>query len=570
MASSVKPLCTICHDDGISNSAVTLCTECEVFFCGDCEKPHSKSRLSKNHKTMSAEDYKKLPTFMQEISSQCRDHKEKFELYCSSHACPCCVQCITDKHKMCQEMKPLSDILQHVKSSASVQLFEKDLKDVKENLDTAVKYLNTRISTINTQKTKAIEEIRYMRKSISDYLDKLEQDILDDLESKHSKLKSNMATLLQQMEQRASQVDQMQNQFTKMMQYATELQMYIGLREIEKTTSETAKYIEDLESGDNFGEKNLEVNISSALQSILKDVKSFGDINFNTTSSSLQIKAGRKDQAQHLAPKVARIEQIKPSLLTRLTLPQDMKSIKIGACIILPDGKCIILDINRKKQLLLFSNDGIFIRKVVTLTGYPCDACFVRNNTVAVTLYNTNQTVLVDTEKNKIIQTIPLPHHCYGVASDGSTLVISDSERRCTAVNLNDMSHTIIEGIGGVGHISLFQGNIYGNKHVEQKVCCYKITGELLSTFQHQDIVIPRGITLDKNGFVYIVSRGNNSIVVVSPDGKASQTILSESDGIERPWAIDINRETGLMIVSSELSENGGDTYYETACIYKI
>ncbi|CAC5391109.1 unnamed protein product [Mytilus coruscus] len=171
MASSVKHFCTICNDDGISNTADTWCMECEHFFCGNCEKTHSKSRLSKNHKTFSAEDYQKLPTFKKEISSQCRDHKKKFELYCSFHACPCCVQCLTDKHKICQDMKPLSDIVQQVKSSASVQLFEKDLKDVKENLDTAIKYLKTRISTstINTQKTKSVGEIRYMRKSINDY-----------------------------------------------------------------------------------------------------------------------------------------------------------------------------------------------------------------------------------------------------------------------------------------------------------------------------------------------------------------------------------------------------------------
>ncbi|CAG2231257.1 unnamed protein product [Mytilus edulis] len=331
---------------------------------------------------MSAEDYQKLPTFMQEISSQCRDHKKKFELYCSFHACPCCVQCVTDKHKKCQDMKPLSDILQQVKSSASVQLFEKDLKNVKENLDTAIKYMKTRISTINTQRTKAVEEIQYMRKSINDYLNKLEQDILNDLESKHSKLKSNMATLLQQMEQRASQIDQMQSQFTKMTQYATELQMYIGLREIEKTTAQAAKYIEDLESGGHFIEKNLKLKISTALQAILQDVKSFGDIDINTTTSALKMKAGRKDQAQHLVPNVPGIEQIKPSLLTKLTIPKNM-NLNITACLILPDGKYIILD-SENKQLLLFNNDGIFIRKVVTFTEYPCDACFVRNKTVAV------------------------------------------------------------------------------------------------------------------------------------------------------------------------------------------
>ncbi|CAG2214496.1 unnamed protein product [Mytilus edulis] len=326
-----------------------------------------------------------------------------------------------------------------------------------------------------------------MRESINDYLHKLEQDILMDLESKYSKLKLSMATLVQKIEQRASQINQMQSQFTKMRQYATELQMYIGLREIEKTTSQTAKYIDDLESGDHFIEKNLEVIITSALQSILHDVKSFGDIAINTTSSTLQIKAGRKDQAQHLILKVPGIEDIKPSLLTRLTIPKDMKTLSISACLILPDGKFIILDDN-KYQLLLFSNDGIFIRKVVTFTEDPHDACFVRNNTVAVALGTDRQTTLVEIEKNRIIQTIKLSHNCYGVASDGETLVISSGRRQCTRVNLNDMSHTIIEGIEEVSRISLFKRKIYGTNFTKNKVCCYSCTGEPLWTFQHEYI----------------------------------------------------------------------------------
>lgn len=136
-----------------------------------------------------------------------------------------------------------------------------------------------------------------MGKSIADYLNKLEQIMLDDLESKHSKLKSNMTTLVDQMDQRARKIDQTQSEYTEMTHYATELQMYIGPRDIEKTTYQTAKYLVDVESGDHFSDKDLEVNVTSALQSILYDVKSFGDMKINTTSSTLQIKTGQKDQA---------------------------------------------------------------------------------------------------------------------------------------------------------------------------------------------------------------------------------------------------------------------------------
>ncbi|VDI09189.1 Hypothetical predicted protein [Mytilus galloprovincialis] len=386
-------------------------------------------------------------------------------------------------------MKPLSDVLKQVKSSASVQLFEKDLKDVKENLEEIIKYLNRRINTSTVQKTKAAEQIRSMRKYIDDFLTKLEQEILDDLETKQSKLKSRMNTLLQQLKTQANQMSQLQSEFSKMTQYATELQMYVGLREVEKTTSEAAKYLEDLKSGGSLDEVNLELTISSELQSILKDVKSFGDININTSPFTLQLKAVRKDQAQYLVHTTPTIEQIKPSFLQQLTIPQNRKNFYINSCTILPD-----------------------------------------------------------------------------VASDGQLLVVS-SEEKSTIVNLNDMSQTILEGVGAY-KVAFFKGNIYGTIFNENKVCCYKSTGEPLWTFMHDNIFRPRRITLDQNGFVYVVSNYNR-VVVVSPDGKTCKTILSEADGIKSLYAIDIDRESGIMIVSSRISADNDDSY-DTAFVYKI
>ncbi|CAG2251472.1 unnamed protein product [Mytilus edulis] len=263
MASSDRDNCTLCYDeDGTSAEAVIWCTECEVFLCTDCDKHHKKSKTSKDHKTMSTKELHKLPKFMLEISSQCRDHKKKFELYCSFHDCPCCVTCITDEHKKCQDLKPLSDILKHIKSSASIQLLEKDLKNVKENLEEIIKYLNDRIDICKSQKTEAAEQIRSMRKFLDDLLNKLEQEILDDLESMQSQLTSKMNTLIQQLKTEAEQIIKLQSEFSKMTQYATELQMYVGLREIEKTTSQAAKYIDTLKSGDNLEGKELRCNYS--------------------------------------------------------------------------------------------------------------------------------------------------------------------------------------------------------------------------------------------------------------------------------------------------------------------
>lgn len=191
------------------------------------------------------------------------------------------------------------------------------------------------------------------------------------------------------------------------------------------------------------------------------------------------------------------------------------------------------------------------------------DACFVRNSTVAVTLGSEYQTALVDIQKNRSTKNIKLSHFCATVASDGNIFVISSSDTS-TIVNLNGMTQKILEKTGA-DRIALYQGNIYGAIYLKNKVCCYKGTGELLWSFKHHDIDKPRGITLDKNGFVYLVSCGNNSILVETPEGKTCKTVLSE--GIRAPYAIDINRESGTMIVSSEI---GKYETYDSTIVYKL
>ncbi|XP_071161842.1 uncharacterized protein [Mytilus edulis] len=587
MATSGWDFCTLCYDDGTSSKAVTWCPECEVFLCLDCEKHHKKLRISKDHKTISTEDYNKLPKFMREISSQCKDHLKKFELYCSFDDCPCCVQCLTDKHQKCQEMKSLSDILKEIKSSAFIHLTDKDLKDVKENFEEIIKFLNIRINATNVQNLKAIEEIRSMRKSINELLNRLEKEILNDLESKYSKMKSNMNTLLQQLKLQVYCVSHMQREFATITEYATELQMYVGLTEIKKNISQAENFIKDLESTDIFDEKNIEITISPTLKSFLEDAKSFGDININISPTTLHLKAGKEDQAQYVVPSIPCIEHINPSMLRTLTIPENMKSMGIIACRILLDGKYLILDyLNRNCHLLLFNNDGIFIRKVVTLLRSSCDACLVRNNTVAVTLGFTNKTALVDIEDNSI-KAIKLSHKCDAVASDDKMLIIC-GESQSTIVNINDMSQRTPIGIQA-DFISLFQGNIYGTICDENIVRCYKITGELLWTFpcMHCDIVSPRGLAVDMHGFIYLSCYGNNNIVVVSPDDRTWKTILSDDDQMKYPWAIDINRDTGTMIVSgvmrdrnydydkgdsdsSDASDKSDEISYRTAFVYQI
>jgi DNA-binding beta-propeller fold protein YncE len=65
---------------------------------------------------------------------------------------------------------------------------------------------------------------------------------------------------------------------------------------------------------------------------------------------------------------------------------------------------------------------------------------------------------------------------------------------------------------------------------------------------------------LNESGF-FSQSSSNNSVVVISPDGKRCRTVLGESDGIDTPTAIYFDKVKNNLVVCNE---NG------TAFLYKV
>ncbi|CAC5356941.1 unnamed protein product [Mytilus coruscus] len=568
MASSSRYICSNCTDE---EHAITWCSECEHFLCTDCQKHHKRSKASKDHKTISTDDYCNLPKFMRETSNICKDHDKTYDFYCSFHSYHCCIECIADKHQQCKDLKPLADSLKDVKSSANIPLLKNNLKDLSESFKEVLHYLRDRIKTINNQKEEGITKI----KNASDHFKKLEKQLLDDLESEYSKLKSDMEALLEQVDNRDKRVDQLQHDFFTMNKCATELQIYIGLREIENNTTPESKYLEELDSGSQLNDSNMEITVSSALQSILQEVNSFGNISIKPAPNNFKVKTVGIYQAQQLVPKVHEMDHIKPFLMNSLSVP-NRYILNIPACQIFHDiknKKCTLLLLDQNmKRMMQFSSEGVFIKHVMTFTDEPHNLCYVEGDIVAVTFRGVEKVKLVNVEKNKIKKDIQLSHQCFGVSSDGDVLVISHAKDRkivilnhvnCEDKDMPDMSKQTLEGIC-VDRLSLFKGKIYGTNRSENKVYCYRITGEPLWTFTNQYISQPEGIAIDRDGFVFIASNGNNRIMGISPDGKTSKTILSENNRIRGPGAININGETGMMIVSSYI--DGGDS----AFIFKI
>ncbi|XP_052073366.1 uncharacterized protein LOC127711378 [Mytilus californianus] len=550
---SVNPSCHLCEEEDVSNVAVVWCTDCETFLCKDCERHHIKSKASKRHQTLALDNYKKLPSFIVEIKSRCEKHDAKYDFYCKFHGDPCCVKCIKDKHKDCRDLDPLVEVLKNIKTSAKVSNLDKEFNNLHENFETVVKYLNFRTATLEENKTESLQEIRNLRASINKHLDDIEKKLVDDLSVEFNKIRIKYDNLTSEMEDKKKSIQHLQNDFSKMTLYAADLQIYLGLQYLEKLASEEVEFLLNFQRKGQLEEIRLGTKLSADLKDFANTIKTFGTAITHSSPSTFELKTSGECQANISFPQTLTIDEITPTLTKILIIPKQNNTPRILGCQILPNGNILVLD-KANKQLLLFSRYEIYSETVLIFEGDPNDICYIKGNLIAVTFHRLNQISLLDISTKRITKTILVDDNCFGIDSNGEILIVK-LLGRTKSVFILDLEGNILSKVNVPAdrtiRIALCKDSIVCTDWKDNLVSCYTKAGVLLWKHKHEDICEPFGITVDKNGFIYVACKRNDKIVVLSEDGKTSRTILSKDNGIVAPHAINIDKTSSTLLVTN-------------------
>jgi DNA-binding beta-propeller fold protein YncE len=140
-----------------------------------------------------------------------------------------------------------------------------------------------------------------------------------------------------------------------------------------------------------------------------------------------------------------------------------------------------------------------------------------------------------------------------------------ETSRGISRVQLSDNSISLLvkqEGFPNHTYVITSGDNIYHTNYTTNTVSCHKINGDKLWEFQDVAIIRkPRGVAVDRDLNIYVASESNDSVVVISPDGKHCRTVLGESDGIYKPLAICFDKVKNNLVVCN---------YNGTAFLYKV
>ncbi|XP_063418611.1 uncharacterized protein LOC134701391 [Mytilus trossulus] len=548
MATSL-PICDICTTDDTSKAASVWCSECEEAICINCEKQHNRMKLTKSHKTISIEDYQNLPASVADIKQECKVHNRKLDFYCLRHSEPCCVSCVSQKHDTCKQLKPLTDLVDDVKSSAAFEYLEDRAKDISDVIGNLIKDKQDNKANIELQKNKIVFEVQNVKKAILDHLDKLQTDLLYQLDSEEKRQCKLIGSFIEKISEIRRNVDQIVDDLKQIKQHASDFQAFLGIHEWNQKIEKEEKDWMSFKSNHILDSVDIRIEYSPIIVKFEKDVKEIGRLEVKSfTGKKILLK--KEKQGQILVSVSKTVDNIKLTNICSFHTPEGQyRNMLITGVDIFDDGRIVLVDNHEFNHRLVITNKGGKFIKNIHLDDRCFGVAVIEKDTVASTLVEKKKIVIVDIESSKLLRSIPTNYRCFDITFTGEQLVVSLEQQTIQFFDFSGKALSSVSIANSSDYCSVFNDQLYYTSTSGNRVYSTDLNGEVRWTFDLQKSDHPSSITHDTSGNIFVACWNSNQLEVVELDGKKSKILLTKEDGLLKPTAIQFNRKSNTLIV---------------------
>jgi hypothetical protein len=477
-------LCGICESQHITKCADHWCPECEEGLCSECQKYHSLPKASRTHGIISIENYKKLPQSISEIVHNCKDHAMKYTIYCPNHDTICCPVCISTNHKKCDDLMAIPELIKTAKTSSIIATMEQSLRDMKHNIDIAVKDREGNMSSIRKQRQHYSDDIKQIRVKINSHLNTIEQRIMGEFIDVEENVKLQIEKLLTELSKRSDTINEIQGIILALKEYASDLQTFLGSKSIKVEVKKQAKFVECLSEDGSLNQLNIKCSIDNKILDLVSTITTFGSVAIETGSQTAVLKTEKSKQAQIISvvhpPSLHSINDIKLNLYSKIKIPKQISRFSRG-CVICPNGKMLFTDNISKQNLVILNNGGTLDKEITCSPHHPRDVTLIDDSTVAVSTSGDVRIINIDTKCTERV--IKITVSCYGIAYHKGALLWCEGSRGLNKMELSDDRITTLVEDVKLPHesfVTTFGDKIFQTNLVNNSVTCYTINGEKL------------------------------------------------------------------------------------------
>ncbi|XP_071168511.1 uncharacterized protein [Mytilus edulis] len=557
MATKGNILCGVCEVQDVTTVAEHWCPECDDGLCSSCLKYHTASKSSRNHDVISVDNYSKLPPSIASIKQHCPVHDKKFQNYCPQHESLCCPICISTVHRKC-EVLAIDDIIRSSKESSLIEHIEKNIDNMKLNIDKITKDREENLKTIKNQRQKFQTEIRDIRGKINSHLDKLEQQILNELQVSEDKITKEIEHLLSNLTIHNDTVSVLQNTISDIKSYASDLQTFLGSKRIEEDVIKEEQFLHELTENGSLEFTDLLFIRNDKLSDILSTITTFGAISTKMTPPSIIIRTENENEAQLMSVQITKpksIDDINLLIKQTLNLQKGNKPNYVTGCNITPSGKMIFIDFENNRVIVL--NDSGTLDCEMFVSNRPVDVTCIDDKTVAVSHnWSPYEIDIADITTKKVVKVVQVSCWCCGVSLYQDKLVYYEQGTGIKTVSLSggSTSSLVKQNVKGFwNYVTTFENKLYHTCLEANTVTCYTMAGQMVWEYKDKFIIDgPCGVTVDKEANVYVASQNNDSVVILSPDGTYARTILTKENGIDKITGIRFSEERNILLIVNQ------------------
>ena len=227
--------------------------------------------------------------------------------------------------RLCRSLS-IREIIITSKTSTLIDDIEQSLTNIKYNIDNVIKNREQNMSEIRHQRQIFHDQVKQMRVKINSHLDTLEHNFQKELDDAEDKIKSKIENLLKQLSEESKTIDGMQRDITTIKEYASDLQTFLGSKEIEEEVKKEEKYILALSEDGCLQQLSLKCTIEKKIKDIMSTMSSFGSVSIETSPSSVVIKTMKSKTGKQIMsviqpPSVKSINDIKFTLHHTFDIP---------------------------------------------------------------------------------------------------------------------------------------------------------------------------------------------------------------------------------------------------------
>ncbi|XP_060560404.1 uncharacterized protein LOC132720301 [Ruditapes philippinarum] len=409
--------CSPCFKEGKNVAAIKHCVECDENLCQKCLGDHNKFSSMRGHQLL---DTVKQPSgIKQELPSQrCERHGGKLiDVYCPGHDKVGCATCMTIEHSGCKGISYIPDIACKAKTSEKLNLLEADLNTLQSRFHALKQIKQEEVENANKEKSQLIKEIKSERKKINDHLDKMEMQLLQEVDATFQIKLQHIESCMKEVDAKIVSLQENMQKIS-VAKHENVSEKYVQIKLVNERRKDAGDCLENLGGSGKTGRLRFEPD------GHVTDSK----CNFIGNVLHLPVIEAEKCHVINLRTK------------------NDKHSCTIFDMCMCEDGCIVMTDYHNK--CIKKMNDSFQIISSLNVNDNPFGICQIDSTLLAVTLINDKTVQFISqTEPMKLQHSFKVGDRCRGIAyNDGMIYVCCGGSKKREE---EDVGHLAVYSLSG-------------------------------------------------------------------------------------------------------------------------